>query len=199
MRYQELQALNAHIVATEKCPDSKYRPVVNGVRPTQRFLIISLDPSSDTNKGRKLLEKHSGFEERVIALFNFGSDDEASVQQVRAKYEALKKEFIHKFYWTHYSKCYSAGQPGNYWAKKYLLREIELAEPEAIIVFGGKVTDFLFGKGNFKERVNRTLNWRGIPVVCCLHPSRDWNVSRRGEYAFTETWQLIRKTTGYIN
>ena len=199
MRYKELQALNTYIVATETCPDSRYKPVVNGVRPTQRFLIISLDPSAETDKSRQLLAKHSGFEERIIALFNFGSDDDASVQRVRANYAALKQRFIETFYWTHYSKCYSAGQPGDYWAKKYLLREIELAEPEVIIVFGSKVTDFLFGRGNFKERVNRRLYWRGIPVICCLHPSRDWNVSRRGDYAFNETWQLIRQVTGYAN
>lgn len=197
MKYEALSALNDTIRETETCQDG--RPVViNALRPTQHYLIISLDPSAETNKSRELLVKHSGFEERVLALFEHGNDDQSSVEEVRTHYAESKQRFVDNFYWTHYSKCYQGGNPGPYWANKYLRKEIELAEPELIIAFGSKVLDFLLGKGNFKQRVNQVLETpQGIPLIASLHPSRDWNMRRRDEYSFAETWQLIRERTNY--
>ncbi|HSX28382.1 MAG TPA: uracil-DNA glycosylase family protein [Candidatus Saccharimonadales bacterium] len=198
MRFEALSALNDEIRQTETCKDG--RPVViNALRPTQRYLIISLDPSAETNKDRDLLVKHSGFEERVLALFEHGDDEPVSVAEVRTHYAQSKQRFVDTFYWTHYSKCHHEGNPGDYWAKKYLQREIELAEPELIIAFGSRVTNFLLGGGTFKQRVNQLLSTpEGIPLIASLHPSRDWNMRRRHEYAFKETWRLIRQQTNYI-
>lgn len=53
-------------------------------------------------------------------------------------------------------------------------------------------TKFVIGGGKLKERVNRVSAWNGIPVICSLHPSRDWNMQRRQEYDFEATWILIR-------
>lgn len=198
MKYKELSALNDTIRKTETCKDG--RPVViNALRPTQQFLIISLDPSAETNKNQKLLVKHSGFEERILALFEYGSDEQPNVEEVRTHYAKSKQYFVDNFYWTHYSKCYHGGNPGSYWADKYLRREIELVEPRLIIAFGSRVTDFILGRGSFKQRVNQLLETpEGVPFIASLHPSRDWNMRRREEYSFQETWQLIRQHTNYI-
>lgn len=61
-----------------------------------------------------------------------------------------------------------------------------------MILFGSKPADFLLGSGSLKDRVNKILDWESIPLICCLHPSRDWNMQRRDEYDFSETWELIR-------
>lgn len=197
MKYDELSALNQHIRDTESCKDGM-PVVINALRPTQRYLIISLDPSAETDKSRDLLVRHSGFEERVLALFEYGTDDQEHVELLRTHYAASKQLFVDNFYWTHYSKCHQGGNPDSYWADRYLAKEIELAEPEIIIAFGKVVVDYLLGRGTFKDRVNQLLfTPGGIAVIACLHPSRDWNMQRRDEYSFNQTWDLIRQFTGY--
>ena len=193
MRYIELQELNRVISDTREPGErAEYSPVINALFPSQRFLIISSDPSSDTNKNRDLFEKHSSFEERVLALFFYGRDDTNQVEMIRADYTKYKRTFLENFYWTHFSKTYAAGSPGRFWADKFLLKEISLFEPEVIIIFGGIAAEFLMGKGSLRTRVNRRLDWNGITVLCTLHPSRDWNLRRRDEFDFYPTWELIR-------
>jgi uracil-DNA glycosylase len=191
MKYERLVELNDEIRGTARCKEDT-PPVINDLRPSQRYLIISSDPSSDTDKDKEVLEKHSGFEERVIALVFFGSDDAESLEKIRADYQSYKDKFLNNFYWTHYSKCYAQGNPDSFWADKFLKEEIELFEPELIIIFGSKPADFLFGKGKLKDRVNTVMEYESIPTICCLHPSRDWNMFRREEYEFAQTWVLIR-------
>jgi len=191
MQFEKLLVLNREILATKLC-EGQTLPVINELRQSQRYLIISSDPSSDTDKTKGLLERHSSFEERVISLMFLGSDDQVSLDKIRSDYSNYKNKFLDNFYWTHYSKCYSAGNPDSFWADRFLRDEIELFEPELIIIFGSKPADFLFGRGKLKERVNRLLEWGGIPVICSLHPSRDWNMQRRKEYDFEATWILIR-------
>lgn len=191
MDLERLIDLNRKIVATATCSD-RSKPVINDLRPSQRYLIISSDPSSDTDKGKEVLDKHSSFEERVIALVFFGNDNDDMLKRIRSDYGSYKNQFLDNFYWTHYSKCYAAGNPDNFWADKFLKDEIELFDPELIIIFGSKPADFLFGKGKLKDRVNTVMNYNGIPTICSLHPSRDWNMSRREEYEFSQTWVLIR-------
>lgn len=191
MQLERLLELNKEILAAKQC-EGQISPVINELRQSQRYLIISSDPSSDTDKTKGILERHSSFEERVISLVFLGSDDQANLEKIRLDYSGYKNKFLDNFYWTHYSKCYSAGNPDSFWADRFLRKEIELFEPELIIVFGSKPADFLFGRGKLKERVNRVLDWEGIPVICSLHPSRDWNIQRRDEYDFEATWVLIR-------
>lgn len=191
MQFERLLELNKEILATKRC-GGQTLPVINELRQSQRYLIISSDPSSDTDKTRDAMERHSGFEERVISLVFLGSDDQASLEKIRYDYSDYKNRFLVNFYWTHYSKCYSQGNPDSFWADKFLLKEIELFEPELIIIFGNKPADFLFGKRKLEERVNKIFNWKGIPTICCLHPSRNWNIKRREDYEFYETWALIR-------
>lgn len=194
MKFEGLQSLNQAILATREPGECETLvPVVNTLLSTQRYLIISSDPSSDTDKTRDSLERHSGFEERVLALAFYGTDDAEAVSKVRPFYGEFKSVFLKNFYWTHYSKVYAKGNPGSFWADRFLLKEIELFDPECMIVFGSIVTKFLFGKGRFIDRVNKVLMWNGIPTICCLHPSRDWNMYRREEYHFHATWRLIRK------
>ena len=193
MQYSELQKLNETILGTQEPGEKgRYRPVINKLLPTQKFLIISSDPSSDTNKERDLLDKHSDFEERIIALFFNGRDGSEQVAVIRKDYPKYKQLFLNNFYWTHFSKTYAAGNPGRFWAEKFLLKEIELFEPKGIIIFGGIAADFLLGKGNLRSRVNRVIDWKGIPLICTLHPSKDWNLRRRDEFSFYPTWELIR-------
>ena len=191
MQFERLLELNREILVTKRC-EGQTLPVINELRQSQRYLIISSDPSADTDKTRDTLERHSSFEERAISLVFLGSDDQASLERIRLDYANCKDKFLDNFYWTHYSKCYSASDPDSFWADKFLRKEIELFEPELIIIFGSKPADFLFGRARLKERVNRVLEWEGIPVICSLHPSRDWNMQRRKEYAFETTWVLIR-------
>lgn len=197
MQFQKLSELNKRILREESCSGKgPKKPVINKLRSSQKFLIISLEPSLGTDKSKPLLQSHSGFADRVMALFYFGSDSSENVKRLNADYGRYKDFFLDRFYWTHYSKCYTGGNPGRYWADKYLLQEIDLFEPELIIVFGNRVANFLFGRERLISRVNRVLEWRGIPVICSLHPSRDWNLQRREEYKFKETWSLIRTRTG---
>ena len=191
MRYERLKELNEVVRKTAKCNDGT-SPVINELRPSQKYLIISSDPSSETDKSKDVLDKHSGFEERVISLVFFGSDDNECLEKIRMNYRGYKDRFLDNFYWTHYSKCYSQGNPDSSWADRFLREEIELFEPELIIIFGSKPADFLFGKGKFKDRVNTVMEYNGVPTICSLHPSRDWNMFRREEYAFLRTWALIR-------
>lgn len=191
MKYRDLVQLNKIIRNTAIC-DNGVSPIINELKPSQKYLIISSDPSSDTDKNREILEKHSGFEERVISLFFLGSDNTSDIEKIRLDYRSYKRKFLNNFYWTHYSKCYAKGNPNDFWAKKFLKREISLFEPKVIIVFGSKTTDFLFGKGKFKDRINKLMDYNGVSTICSLHPSRDWNMYRRDEYKFYQTWKLIR-------
>lgn len=191
MNYEKLKELNCEIQKITRCSDNTL-PVINELRPSQRYLIISSDPSSDTDKSKDILDKHSNFEERVISLIFFGSDDKDSLKKIRTNYRRYKDKFLNNFYWTHYSKCYSKGNPNSFWADKFLIKEIELFEPTLIIIFGSKTTNFLFEKDKLKEKVNKIFEWNKIPTICCLHPSINWNIQRREEYKFYETWKLIR-------
>ena len=191
MKYENLKELNKEIQKAGTC-SAGTPPVINEMRLSQKYLIISSDPSSDTNKSLDILDKHSSFEERVIALVFFGSDDNSSVNKLESRYREYKDKFLDNFYWTHYSKCYSAGNPDSFWAEKFLEKEIGFFEPKLIIAFGSKVADFLLGKGKLKDRTNKIIKWNGVSVICCLHPSRDWNMRLRDEYKFFETWNLIR-------
>lgn len=191
MKYERLVELNEEIKRTARCDDDT-PPIINELRPSQRYLIISSDPSSDTDKDKDILDKHSGFEERVVSLVFFGSDDADSLGKVRENYREYKDKFLDSFYWTHYSKCYAEGNPNSFWADKFLKEEIDLFDPKLIITFGSKPADFLFGKGKLKDRVNTMMDYNGIPTICCLHPSRDWNMSRRDKYEFSQTWVLVR-------
>lgn len=191
MKYEKLLEINRQILHTEFCSGESL-PVINELKPSQRYLIISSDPSLDTDKTKHTLARHSSFEERVISFVFFGSEDRESLEKVRSNYSRYKEQFLNHFYWTHYSKCYSKGKPDRYWADKFLKQEVAFFEPELIIIFGNKPADFLFGKGKLENRVNKVLEWEGVPVICCLHPSRNWNIQRREEYKFEDTWVLIR-------
>jgi uracil-DNA glycosylase len=198
MRYKELKKLNKKIARTAKAGSEALPVIINELRPSQKYLIVSLDPSSDTDKSKDSLDKHSGFEERVISLVFFGSDDLDCLQKIRMNYRKYKNKFLNNFYWTNFSKCYSAGDPDTFWADRFLKKEINLFEPQLMIIFGAKVSNFLFGRGELKNRVNKVLKWENIPTIYCLHPSRDWNIRLRSEYAFYETWTLIRSKVKLI-
>lgn len=175
----------------------KFEPVVNTYAPEQRFMIISSDPSGDTNKQLDETVPHSDFALRFISLMFTGSDSETNVEKVRAHYAEFQRIFDKYFYWTHFSKCYAQGNPNNHCAQTYLEREIELVNPSLIISLGGKPADFLLGKDKLSNRVNRVNYYGQIPLIASLHPSRDWNLSRRPEYLFDETWELVRETVQY--
>jgi uracil-DNA glycosylase len=195
MKYRQLQKLNEEILKTrEPGVKTSYQPVINLILPSQKYLIVSSDPSSDTDRTGDLYDKHSSFEERILALVFTGSDEKASLQQIRQAHRTYSEIFSKHFYWAHVSPVYAAGSPSKFWADRFLTKEIELFEPKVIVTFGSIAADFLFGKGSFKDRVNRILYWRRIPTICCLHPSRDWNTYRRPEFQFDQTWDLIRKT-----
>jgi len=204
MNYERLTLLNKEILA---CPFSKesnlpcgrsegFLPVINELYPTQRYLIISSDPSRDTDKTRDTLQPHSHFEPRFLALLFVGSDSPEVCQAIREDYSELKKIFLKYFYWTHYCKCYSGGNPNRYCSTLYLEKEIKLFHPELIIAVGGKAAEFLLGSGKLINRVNKVAYYQNIPVICTLHPSQNWNRRRRDEFSFYQTWELIR---GKIN
>lgn len=190
MQYKKLKALISKI--KEYGHVNKREAVFNDLRPSQKYLLMSLNPSPETDKDKGADEKHSGFEERVIALFFFGSDDKEALKKIRANYPRFKDTFFKNVYWTHYSKERRADNPDSFWANKDLKEEIRLTEPTLVITFGQLPADFLFGKGNLKSRVNKISDWNGIPVICCLHPSRNWNMRFRPKYGFDKTWNLIR-------
>lgn len=175
----------------------KIPPVVNTFRVSQKYLIISSDPSSDTNKSLGKGRPHSGFSIRFLSLVFSGSDNKVSSLITRNNFKRLSKVFDKYFYWTHFAKCYSEGNPNSYCAQKYLLEEIKLFSPKLIILLGNGVADFLFGKSTLLNRVTRTLHFHGVPTYCSLHPSRNWNLSRRSKYKFNETWNLIRSNLTY--
>ena len=200
MQFEQLQQLNQQI---RDCPNYEkenpgcnrckvFRPVVNVLRPTQKYLIISSDPSSDTDKSKTDDVPHSDFALRFLALIFHGNDGEEHTSVVMQNYVSYKRIFDKYFYWTHFSKCHAKGNPNNFCAKNYLLKEINLFEPELIISLGAKPVDFLLGKDNLLNRVNRTLDYNGVPLYASLHPSRNWNLQRRPEFSFNETWGLIR-------
>lgn len=201
MNYEELEKLNNRIldcpfISIENAPCGRiaeFRPVINELKPTQKYLIISSDPSRDTDKTKDILEPHSNFERRFLALLFSGSDDPETCQKLKDQHPQLKIVFLKYFYWAHFCKCFSNGNPNSYCAKKYLEKEIGLFEPKLIIAVGGKSTQFLLGPLKLKEMVNKTWDYKGTPVICTLHPSQNWNRQKRGKYSFYETWKLIRR------
>ena len=194
MQYEKLLELEKEVKAKDP------HAVINYIRPSQKYLLISSDPSSETDKNKGDNEAHSSFEKRVIALLFFGSDDKEVLNKFKQNeiYAKYRKLFFDNIYWTHYSKIYARGNPDDSWSD-FLKKEIELCEPQLIIVFGKPASDFLFRKGEFKERVNRILKWQGIEVICCLHPSKDWNLKKRPDFQFNDTWKLIRSRLGFIH
>lgn len=205
MKYKELLAYTNSI---KKCPlydmsnpncsrIQKFRPVLNTIVPTQKYMVISSDPSGDTDKEQSDDTPHSDFALRFLSLIFTGSDSEPSVSLILANFSIFQNIFSKYFYWTHYSKCYAAGSPSKHCANLYLKKEIELFEPEIIISLGSKPVDFLLGNSKLIDRVNKILYYENIPVIASLHPSRDWNLKRRPEFFFDETWTLIRQTIQY--
>lgn len=170
-----------------------FSPVINELWPTPRYLIVSSDPSRDTNKSRDPLEAHSNFERRFLALLFTGSDEIDICRSLRNHHSSLKKVFLTYFYWAHFCKCFSNGNPNSYCAEQYLRKEIELFRPQLIIAIGGKAIDFFLGPGKLIERVNKIWQYQDIPVIPTLHPSQNWNRQKREEYFFYETWKLIRQ------
>ena len=193
MQYEKLKSL---IKKVEEYGRANKREaifnVLNLSKKSQKYLLISERPSKETDKTKGADEKHSGFEERVIALFNFGSDDKEKLEKIRVDYKKYRNTFFNNVYWTHYSKERGSRAPDKFWADDNLKEEIRLAEPTLIITFGRLSTDFILGKGILKDRVNRINDYNGISVICCLHPSKHWNIKRRPNYKFYETWGLIR-------
>lgn len=175
----------------------KFEPVVNTFSPHQRFMIISSDPSGDTNKKLDNNVPHSDFALRFIALMFTGSDGESSVQQITQNFAEFQRIFNKYFYWTHFSKCYAQGNPNGHCAATYLQKEISLVNPSLIISLGSKPVDFLLGKERLSERVNKVIYYQNTPLIASLHPSRDWNLSRRPRYKFDETWQLVKRMVKY--
>lgn len=175
----------------------KFIPVINTYTPEQKYMIISSDPSGDTNKELNGSTPHSDFALRFLSLIFTGTDSEVGTRKVLDRYSGFQRIFDKYFYWTHFSKCYTQGNPNNHCAKTYLLREIELFDPALIISLGNKPADFLLGKDKLANRVNQVLKCQDTPLIVSLHPSRDWNLSRRLQYSFDETWKLIRNTVEY--
>jgi len=205
MKFAELKSYTESIkqcplydLENPKCSRiKKFRPVINTLTPSQEYMIISSDPSGDTDKEQTADKPHSDFALRFLALIFTGSDSETSVEQVSKNFSDFQDIFSRYFYWTHYNKCYAAGNPNKHCANIYLKREIELFEPSLIISLGGKPVDLLLGNEKLLNRVNKVLYYGNVPVIASLHPSRDWNLNRRPEFSFNETWDLIRKTIQY--
>jgi len=172
---------------------TKLFPVINHLQTSQKYLIISSDPSGDTDKTKGPNIPHSDFSLRFLALIFFGNDTITETVVVFKNYSELNKIYRKHFYWTHYHKCYAQGNPNNFCAKKYLISEIQLFNPQLILSIGSKPVDFLLGKQKLKNRINRILNYNGVPLIASLHPSKNWNLSRRTVFSFTETWRLIRR------
>jgi len=190
MQYKKLLKLNKEIEDFGKSCNKI--PIINTLRKSQKYLLITSDPSFDTDKSKKENEPHSDFEIRVISLFFFGSDNKQNLDKLKKDFFKFKDIFLNNIYWTHYSKVHAKGKPNRVWADKFLMKEIELFKPKLIITFGNIVATFLFGKGNLKERVNKILKWKDIEVICCLHPSKNWNMVKRSEFHFDDIWKLIR-------
>ncbi len=190
MQYENLLQLHKEIRNYGKLINKE--PVINTLRTSQKYLLISSDPSSDTDKSKNDSVPHSDFEKRVLSLFFLGSDDKESLDKLGGDLTKKKDIFLNNVYWTHYSRVYTGGNPDRLWADKFLMREIELFEPKLIIIFGNIAATFLLGKGRLKDRVNKVLKWTDIDVICCLHPSKNWNLKKRPAFQFNETWKLIR-------
>lgn len=202
MNYERLRSFNTEILS---CPFVQrdqppcrraegFSPVINELWPTQKYLLISSDPSRDTDKSKSPLEAHSNFERRFLALVFTGSDEVSICRSLENNHSSLKEIFLTYFYWAHFCKCFSNGNPNSYCAKRYLQKEIELFQPRLIIAIGGKAANFLLGPGRLIEKVNRIWQYQqDIPVICTLHPSQNWNRQKREEYFFYETWKLIRQ------
>lgn len=175
----------------------KFKPVVNTFSPQQRFMIISSDPSGDTNKKLDENVPHSDFALRFISLMFTGFDNETSIKQISQNFGEFQRIFNKYFYWTHFSKCYAQGNPNGHCASTYLQEEIALINPSLIISLGSKPVDFLLGKDKLSDRVNRVIYYQKTPLIASLHPSRDWNLGRRPQYKFDETWQLVKRMVRY--
>jgi len=201
MRYEDLKDYTSRIQSCrfwtqEDPPCGRSRavpPVVNEILPTQKYLIISSDPAADTDKQRDSDTPASDFACRFLALLFLGDDTSDRAEVALRHYSTLSTVFVRNFYWTHYCKCHAFGRPNSFCARNYLSHEIELAQPiELIVSLGSKPVDFLLGKRPLKDRVCRVLDYRGVPLIASLHPSKDWNTGRRDEYQFYETWKLVR-------
>jgi uracil-DNA glycosylase len=171
----------------------KFPPVINTLRPTQKYMIISSDPSGDPDKTKDLWQPHSDFEIRFLSLIFTGKDDDESVEKVKKDFQDFKKVFLKNFYWTHFNKCFADGNPNNVCAKRYLKEEVKLFDPELIIILGLKPATFLLEVKSLKDAVNKVWNYNGTKTLISLHPSRNWNLSRRPEYEFDDTWKLVRR------
>lgn len=205
MKYKQLKGFLNQV---SKCPYfdksnskctciPKFKPVINVLKSTQKYLVISSDPSGDTDKSRDIWEPHSDFEVRFISLIFTGSDEDKEVKKVKSKYKELKKTFLKYFYWTHFNKCFANGSPNGICANYYLKDEIKLFEPKLIIILGLKPAQFLLGVKSLGEAVNKIHLYNSIPTIVSLHPSKNWNKNRRPMYKFNETWNLIRKNIEY--
>lgn len=175
----------------------KFEPVINTFSPKQRYMIISSDPSRDTDKKLDESVPHSDFALRFFSLIFTGSDSVVGTEKILKHYSDFRRIFNKYFYWTHFSKCYAQGNPNNHCAQTYLKREIDLFKPSLVILLGSKLADFLLGKDKLTNRVNRIMQYGNTSIIASLHPSRDWNLSRRPKYLFDETWGLIRSTIQY--
>ncbi len=170
--------MKCEIMSCDACELSKYRKnALCGIGNKQaRLMFIGEAPSANDDENNQLFSGDVGeLLDKMIMAMGFSGREEV--------------------YLTTLLKC---RPPGNRVAEKfevekcigYLKKDIELVNPEAIVVFGANTVKYLVGKeGTISELRGKILYYRNIPLMPTFNPA----YLLRKAAAKREVWQDLQE------
>ena len=164
------EQLKMEICACRLCADTfdhEPRPVFRG-KQKARIMQISQAPS--------------------IHVHNSGLPfDDASGKKLKQEWYQITDEQFYDprlFYIASIARCYPGKakgsgdlRPPKHCAELYLRRELELVQPQRIVLIGSYAAQWLFPELSLEDLIFQTQDFRGIPVFTLPHPSplnRKW-------------------------
>ena len=173
-------------------------PLVMNPQKSQKVLLITRDPSNIANNNNTMLGWENTFFRNHILMILFNKYD--------IDHFIVFRELFEKYiFWTHFSKCfpgkYSNGnhkQPNKVCAKKFLKKEIDLINPDYIILVGKHSIKFItdldlikaipLNGNNFIQK-----NKKKIEIISIIHPSNANNACKNDKkYKYFETIKYIQ-------
>ncbi|MBF9018488.1 MULTISPECIES: uracil-DNA glycosylase family protein [unclassified Oceanispirochaeta] len=202
MEIQELleSIHNCPYLADEKLHcgrDNFAHPHTTAAKDSQKIMLVTRDPSNQANRLKSVLDiENSFFSGKILPiLFN-----EYDINE----FETFRKRFEKLVYWTHYQKCFPGvttnghKQPTKTCADRYLTKELELINPDLLILVGSHSIEFFTGNKQLQaiERNGHNsieVKGQSVKVISLTHPSNANNKAKNDpQYKFTETKSLIK-------
>ena len=167
LRFEQLKTQLQHCRVCENQMKDEPHPIFQGSLDSKIFQI-SQAPS------RRVMETGLPF-------------NDASGKKLKQEWYQITDEQFYDprlFYIASIARCYPGKakgsgdlRPPKHCAQLYLQRELELVQPQRIVLIGSYAAQWLFPELSLEDLIFQTQDFRGIPVFTLPHPSplnRKW-------------------------